>query len=736
MPNVIFAEKKMTRSMNRIYFRLVLSLTAAISLNMSAQDVDLNVNDTIDVHELNEVVVSARRPDAVVKADKISFNPSSTISGSVGSIFDTLNSIAGVNVDSNGGISVNGQEDITLTINGRKSILTREALLSFLKSEPAATVERIEVLSSPSAKNDASSSPIILNITTKKRRDTGVAAGFNATGLLWKTKRGLMNMFGGYSSEKVLLKVNYTFIAHRNPFLLFTQRPYSDEENGLLQECRRSRRDRIHNVSALLDYDISKTWKSGITFSTNLFNRHENADMDNRIPSKGNRTYSTTDMVSHYRNLHGNAYLTHNFADNNGYIDLGFDYFNFRTNDLQHMKSDEPAEVYGDMGGTSSGYVVSLDFLRKALGKWDLSAGAKSTRIFIENSGVYNGTLPDDMSASDNLDSSFNYQENVNALYTEATFSLKTFKSTIGLRAEQTNVWSKFSGNEATAKQNYSTHDIQLFPSIQISSVLGGRGHVMTSYSQRIVRPNYSDMNPYIYIFDDITHTCGNINLRPSLSHNFMTAYSHDSWLRFAFNFSMNKDAIVKCYREISDKIMYISPENIHQNLQASLTISAVNVSLTNWWTTSLNITGLYSKYYFDRHSGIKDNHKLTPILDCKNFFKLPTGWTAELSGKWRGRIAYGQATVYSVGSIYVGVKKSFWGGKAYISLFAKDLLNTNRLHSEVELSGKKGSLSEYDYETMRQIGMSFGASFTSGKFRSNKKNNPTLIDEIKRVNL
>ena len=182
------------------------------------------------------------------------------------------------------------------------------------------------------------------------------------------------------------------------------------------------------------DSDISSGWNSGLSVSSNWFNRHEFAEMKNNITSSGSQTASTNEMASNYRNVIANVFIKHNFAAQNGMLNLNFDYFNYHTNDIQNMNSGVSSNVYGDMGGTSTGYVVNLDFMRKALGNWDLSAGAKTSQILINNDGRYSGLLPDDISATDKLNSSFRYHENVNAVYAEGTFSANRFKASVGIR--------------------------------------------------------------------------------------------------------------------------------------------------------------------------------------------------------------------------------------------------------------------------------------------------------------
>ena len=139
--------------------------------------------------QLGEIVVSSRRPDALVTSDKISYSPDATLSGSGGTAFDAVSSLPGVAIDSRGSISVNGMKGITINIDGRKSLLTGETLMTYLKSLDAGRVERIEILSAPSAKNEASSTPLTLNLRLKRPREQGFTVGTNGSARLGNAHR-------------------------------------------------------------------------------------------------------------------------------------------------------------------------------------------------------------------------------------------------------------------------------------------------------------------------------------------------------------------------------------------------------------------------------------------------------------------------------------------------------------------------------------------------------------------
>ncbi len=693
--------------------------------------------DSIDTGiKLGEVVVNVRPPDAIVTPDKISYSPDATLSGSGGTAYDAISSLPGVTVDASGSVSVNGVKGVAVNIDGRKSVLTGEALMTYLKSLPAERMARIEVVTLPSAKNDASSAPVTLNLRLKRIREHGFTFGANGNGHLWKARRGLGSMLGVYSNRRVSLTLTYTFIAAGNPSELFTVRPYPDGDNRLLQTYDRRRSDRVNNAMGVFDYNMTDSWKLGISMTGNWFHRRERAAMDteNTLGSSTVHTDNFTD--THQRNIFGNAYLRHAFSGIGGDLTLGVDWFDYHSDETQEMADSSDGSLDGDMGGWVKGVVATLDLMRPLNSDFILSAGLKSSSLRISNGGKYDGSLADDSSAGNNLSSDFGYQEYVNAAYAECRFTRPFFTIGAGMRVEHTNVKSIFTGNEVSDKADYRRNDWGFFPNASVKFRIGDYGGVLLGYTRGITRPRYADLNPFIYIFDDITHVGGNINLHEAVSNTLQLAYSHDSWLRVSLSGTMESRAIVKCYREITDRVLYVSPENLPRRLGGTLTISAVNMRLLAWWNMSVNATLLYDNYKFGSGLGIGGNCRFAPMVYCKNLFQFPCGLSAELSGQWRGRMAYGQATVGAAGSVYVGIRKSVISGKGNVTLFVRDLFNTNHSRSVIRLTGRSGSLSEREYEMMRQVGVSFSLRFKVGKVRQVNPRRNDLIDEIKRVNL
>lgn len=698
----------------------------------------LDATDSVPVSlNLKEVVVTSRKPDALVTSTNISYSPDGTLSGSSGTAYDALSSLSGVTVDSHGAISINGVEGITVYVDGRKSQLTGEALLTYLKSLEARRLERIEIQSAPSAKNEASSVPVILNLRLKRTREHGFTVGTNGFACVGKAHRGLGALLGSYSNRRLSFSLSYTSIAACNPSELFTDRPYLQEDIRLLQTYHRSRKDRIHNASGMVDYIIADRWKFGGSMTVNSFHRHECAVMDTENTGDHSNAHTDNFTVTSQRNIVGNAYIRNDFHDNNGNITFGIDWLDYRSAETQRMVESSDRVLDGDMGGTVSGFVAAVDLQRTLSECIVLSGGAKSSTMHIRNDGKYTGgSMSSESSDGGNLSSNFSYREYVNAAYTECQFSRSILTFNAGIRAEHTHVRSNFSGNELSGKADYRRDYLAFFPNVTFKIRSGEAGNTSLSYTRGIIRPRYADLNPIIYVFDDITHVGGNINLQSAITNTIQLAYSRNSWLRIALSVTCGNGTIVKYYRELTDRVLYVSPENIARSLGCNLTVSAVNVQLFRFWHLSLNSTMRYDDYRFASSLGIGRNCRLTPMADCRNLIQFPSGWSAELSGRWQGSMAYGQATVGASGTIYLGIRKSVFSGIGNITIFMQDIFNTNHSRYAIHLSERSGFLSEREYEMMRQVGVSFSARFNVGKIRQIKPRHNDVIDEIKRVNL
>lgn len=404
------------------------------------------------------------------------------------------------------------------------------------------------------------------------------------------------------------------------------------------------------------------------------------------------------------------------------------------------MEDNIGAVIDGAMTGKTYGVVGSFDFNKSVSSYWMFSAGARISCVDMNSEGSYLGAtskITDNNSSKiDDLDSGFVYHENVNALYAEGKCDYGLFSTTVGIRGEQSNLTTRFSGNESAESSSVSKRFFRIYPSMSVMISKQGIGSWMLTYANKVTRPRFANLDPFIHIFDDITHVGGNINLKEVHRHSLNLIWSDNSHWRVVASGELVSNDIVKYYRELSDRIVYVTPENVPSHMQLALSAAGSDIMITSWWSLSGTANLMYTAYRFAKDTGLRPNIHWTPIADIKNLLHLPYGITAEVNASFRGRTVYGQARISSVWNTYIGLRKSFCDGKKSVSIYVKDILNSNHFNSTILLAGRKAMLYEKEYEDMRKIGISISYRLSGGVGNSKKEQRNVWIDELNRVNL
>ena len=719
---------------------LLYLITMPDIINADCALTDSLSSDSIFTTDLEGITVTAARRPSIIRADRITYIPSVSLSDD-SNIHDALEMIPGITVGTDGKITVNGQQGVTIYIDGRKSVLSGDALISYLKSIPSSGIAKIDILTAPSAKREASGPVTIINLQRKKSFDDSYSISLNTNGHLYKSKRIYNALHGEYSRHGHSLSIIYSGQIARNPSNLQTERPFTDYSEPLRQSYRRSRTDLMNNVSLSYDYQSSFPISAGISLNFNHFKRKEPATMLTATPLDKIPSITANTVRFITRNLYGGMYLKHRSSDPENSWNMSVDFFNHNNTERQLMENASAPSIKGDMSGHTFGMAATFDWQKSLSENWLISAGGRASYVKMDNLGTYDGPQNQqkqtpDTDKTQSLGSSFGYNENVNALYTEVKTRYGVLTATGGLRAEQSNLNSDFSGNESAGARNVSRHGLKVYPSLTLTVTTPDAGSWLISYSDRTRRPRFADLDPFIHLFDDITHVGGNIRLKESITRCARAVWTNNSSLRISVTGTCTTNEIVKCYRELTDRIVYVSPENLPRHLHFNLTLSANSLRLTGWWNLSANATLLYSNYHFPSTTGIRPNVLFTPMADMKSRISLPGGITAEISAGYKGRLAYGQATVSSSWTSNIVFKKTFLDNMIGLTAYVRDIFNSNHSKSAITLSGKKATLAEREFENMRRIGISLSVRFKRNQSRFKKENRNTCIDEMNRVNL
>ncbi len=700
---------------------------------------DSLATDSIIYSELKEFTVTAEHPAVKLRADKVTYNPTLMVSGSHGNVYEAIQSLPGVTINSNGEITLNGMQGVAFNIDGRKTILTGENLINFLKSLAITDIENIEIITSASAKADGADPTAILNLIKRRKKDDSYSIGANIDGQVWKARQIYSSLFSEYCRNGHGLSVNYSRYVARNPSELLTDRPYLDFQERLNQVYDRKRRDSSHFLSVSYEYSPSVGPVIRSTLNYNYFRRREPAMMSTYVPLIPTPIVTSNNALFITDNIFGELYIKRSSKDNSRDWVAAFDFFRYKSLESQLMEDNTGMSIDGDMTGNTYGLVGSFDYNRSLSQHWQISVGGRVSYVDMNSSGRYIGyysSTTENTSDIDNLNSSFGYNENVNALYAEGKLGYGIFSASVGIRGEQSHLNTFFSGNESAESRDISKRYFHLYPSLSLLLSSPDIGAWMFAYANKVTRPRFSDLDPFIHLFDDITHIGGNINLKETNRHSLNLIWSDNNHWRLMAAGEIISDDIVKYYRELSDRVVYVTPENIPSHLQLSLSVNGSNLSFTSWWSVSATANLIYTNYHFANDTGLSPNTLLTPIIDLKNVFRLPYQISAEINASFRGRMAVGQAQTSHVWNTYAGFRKNFYDGRLSVSLYIKDIFNSNHFNSTISLSGRKAKLYEKEYEDMRKIGISLSWRINGGTGKSKKEIRNVWIDELNRVNL
>ncbi|MDE6337195.1 MAG: outer membrane beta-barrel protein [Muribaculaceae bacterium] len=696
-------------------------------------------NDSVSVNELQELTVTAKRPDATVSAEKVSYSPAKMLSGQ-SNLYEALKSIPGITIDSQGHILLNGMQNVAVHIDGRKTILSGEQLLAYLRATPTIEIEKIEIVNAVSARSEGSDPTVILNLQRTHKKDNGYVFGINLDGQLGKARQSYSSILADYKQGPSNTSLVYSNYIARNPSDLLTDRPYLDFPERLTQKYDRLRRDLMHNISVGYDYKSTSPLSFGTSVNYTYHRRYEPATMYTDIPFNPTITITTNNAKFITNNIYGEVYMKRNLSVPNSNWTAACNFFNYRNKESQLMEDNSGKTIDGNMSNTTYGIVGIFDLQRSLSTHWQFLCGVRISYVRMNSLGEYltlqnNESAISDIDLSDSLDSSFGYNENVNGIYSEVKATYGIVNISGGIRAEQSNLNTDFSGNESAERRRISRHYFHLYPSLNLILTPETGGSWMLSYAHRVNRPRFADLDPFIHLFDDITHVGGNINLKAATSHVLTIAWSDNRRFRIGINGEINSDEIVKCYRELTDRIVYVSPENLPLHLQGIVSLSCYNLRIRPWWELAATANIIYSNYHFPKETGISPNVLFTPAMEIKNILQLPYGITGEVTASYRGPVAYGQVRVSKLWNTFIGIRKTFLNGKLGVSVYVKDIFNSNHTVSSIYLAGRKALLSEKEFEDMRKIGLSISYNLNGGEKSNNEKRN-TWFEELNRVNL
>ena len=642
---------------------------------------------------MNEVTVTAERSMMINKIDRKVFNLQKDITAQTGTVTDVLQTIPSISVDMDGNISLRGSGSVTVLINGRPSVMAGAANLEQMS---AAMVDKIEVITNPSAKYKPDGTAGIINIILKKEKKAGFNGILGAnvgsndrynTNLQLNFNTGSVNLYGSYGFRQDYRKrtsdLNSRTIdtaTGRSAYFLQTSEGYAKPISHLGQigiDWSPGRKDAIglsgtFNFRKVQRNDITgNIYKDSVEQPTEAFNRyHQGIDQETSIGMK--------------------AYYEHTFdRETEHQFKVDFEY-QADAESENHLYTNEYSlpllpngydTTYGR--NTQRNINLALNYSRPLWQDARLEAGYEGNMQITDqllNVGHREDEkaqwIPDPTQTND-----FFSNLTVHALYTTVSAGWKKFSVMAGLRAEQAFNHLEFRTLDTTTNANY----FALYPTIH-TSLASGKNEWQLNYSKRVNRPDGEDMNPVSEYRDPRNIFVGNPNLKPEDIHSLEFGYAfkpENLTLIPTLFYRYKVNGFTMVTKSLNDSVLLTTIDNLASDQSAGLDISGT-WQLKKVMNLNFSASGFYSEIDASNIGFSKNKSTFSWNAKLNASFYITSTTIFQFNSQYRSQVLTAQGMREPSWVVNLGFRQDLWKKKISLLFTVSDLFNSQAMKSSV----------------------------------------------------
>jgi outer membrane receptor protein involved in Fe transport len=670
------------------------------TLNANQSTVELGTIElSEDVNQLSEVEVVAKRPQMEMKLDKRIFNVSEDLSNIGSNAEALLDNLPSVTVDIDGNVSLRGSGNVRILIDGRPSGLVGISGGSALRQIQADQIERVEVITNPSARYEAEGNAGIINIIMKKEKKGGIN-GSVSTNIGYPVIGGV-NSNINYRKGNVNLFGNYGITYRENFGGGFIDQQFTPKDSTAYStyvDRQRERSGISQNARFGVDYSFSEsTTLTGsflyrISDENNLsYNYYD--DYTGIVKSTRElvrRSVRIQDEKEDEEVLEYDINFTKTFGgDDDHKLTADFQYRNnseTEDSDLRNERFVMSTEQYVDsiqqysyISEFSENILMQANYVKPLGETRSFEAGWRSTLRTITNE--YEVTQEVEGQEADSVLSDFTndfiYNENIHAVYAIYNSEFDKFTYQIGLRAELTDITTQLKQPVDTVNaRDY----LNLFPSLFMTYEFNKLHTLQASYSRRFDRPRFRSLNPFSNFNDDRNIRIGNPNLNPEFTDSYEVGLVNnfaDATL-YSGLYYRRTTGVTERINTVIDGTTYTQPQNLAERNSIGIE-NNYSHDLNDWWRLNGNVNLFYSETFGrvgDRDFSAETftaSGRATSQMSFNNDFNL------QLSAFYRAPEQTTQGTRKAFYMVDLGVSKEVLAKKGTLALNVRDLLNSRK---------------------------------------------------------
>ena len=626
------------------------------------------------------VVVTGIRADVNARADRLSFDVSKDLQVQTGTLAEALRSVPGVEVDLEGNVSLRGDSGVKILVDGRESALfSGEGRANAILSMPAGQIERVEVITNPSAAMSPEGSGGVINLIMKRARPNTRYA--TVRGNIGGEDRHSLSVNAVQSGAKLTLTGDVNYRRFSGDFEWDQERVRTVPAETSRREMDQDFSTKGGNARAAADYDLDKA--NRLSAEVNYFDFRNNIDSEETFDSSiATSSYERdNDLAISSRGLSGRASFRRTFPGQDHELLSEVSAINGRFQRAFEAVITPAAapllfENFRNRGRWNH-KVAKLEYKRPM---------GEEASLHIGYNGNYNhnefdylgeqGPSPDDLVILPAFTNEFEYDETIHAFFATYNFPVGKLNAMAGLRLEQVEVDVNQITDNLQAENNY----FRAYPTMHLSYDLNDAQKLRASYSRRIQRPQQHDLNPYTLYLDPLNQRRGNPFLKPQVTDSFELSWQ----LRKGGNFySLTgfyrdaKDGVTDIFSDIGGGVILTTRDNLAKAKSIGMEVVA-NGKLTS--TITYNVSGSLQWQEIDpRVGGVAQKSDGTTYALRGNVNWQPTAKDfLQINGQFNGRQLLPQGYRDPGGVLNLGYRRKV-NDKFSLLLTAQNVLDSAR---------------------------------------------------------
>jgi len=681
---------------------------------------------------LNEVAITAKKTLFEMDGEKVKVNVEGTSLNSAGTALDVLRRSPGVLVNSTDNVTIFGKGTPIIYLDG---LLISS--VDILKSLPSSDIKSIEIINNPSSKYDAAGRAVI-NIITIRNNLEGYNGNVIQNFLCGKYLFTYTGFRLNYTHKKISTNFSYGFNTGKQWNSDQYQRTYklndsaNIEMNNYLYDVQNYTNTHFYRAGINYRYDSLSTFglqyngfynsRNDASDNTNSillnkeeqYNLHTNTKslpvlMNNGVNANYSRKFDTIGTELFTAVQYGN-FIIRNTAN----IAVETKYNNLVLNEEKRNSNRNDIKILG----------AQIDFTKAFNKKWKLESGikesyiTKSSDIKFENKSSGGSWVSDPSYLN-----GFEFNENIAALYSELRFKHKKTNARIGARAELTN---SYGYSKILAKNIINRQYTNFFPSAYFGYDLAKDLVTSLTFSSRINRPSFQDLDPFINYIDSLSSFRGNPYLLPEYTNSIEASLVYMKEANLTFGYSKTDGALRLVVDKLNDSTEAFTATT--KNLKKSETYSfGITIPYElSWWTTANYFGYFLNTFSYNQAGSFVQNYKPTFSIYLYDEFRFKKLFSLELTYEYTSAAVDGIFISKPFSMLNATLKKNFFKDKLTCRFIASDILNTYIMKGQ-------SNIPVYNIGYTSKVNIHYfllAINYKFGKLKTNNYKNRSVSDE------